>query len=94
LVEKFRINTEKLFGEMQAELKKNNADGVRLVGHTLKGSSRSMGATRLGDLWEQMEKMAVKNELSEIPALADEIKNEIGKTFASFERFLSTDKAA
>jgi two-component system sensor histidine kinase/response regulator len=62
-----------------------NADSVKRVAHTLKGSSVNMGAIRLAKVCEQLQEMVAAEELKMAPSLLDELEAEFHRVRALLE---------
>src|SRR5688572_19881271 len=58
IIRTFRAHVEKLMTEVDETIATANTERLSVIAHTLKGSSRSMGAEKLGSLFEKVEKTA------------------------------------
>ena len=52
-------------------------EDVKAVAHTLKSSSRSVGAMRLGAICEQLEKLVAENDVVGISMLASKLDDAV-----------------
>jgi len=57
----FALETPLILGRMRTSLEAGDLDGVRVAAHSLKGSSRCVGALQLGGLCERLEGAARAN---------------------------------
>jgi signal transduction histidine kinase/CheY-like chemotaxis protein/HPt (histidine-containing phosphotransfer) domain-containing protein len=55
---KFLHSAQEGIGDMEAALGRGDVAALRELGHRLKGSARTVGAFRMGDLCEQLEQLA------------------------------------
>ena len=78
-----------LHAKLEDSLQQSDPKLCRMAAHTLKGSSRSMGAMRLGELWFDLQKRADDGDLTDARELIAAAKTE----FARVEKFLLELKA-
>ena len=76
LAETFRHDARRLVDTLARSAKAHAAEEVRRAAHTLKSSARIFGATRLGDLCDELERTAAARALDGALDLVDEIRIE------------------
>ncbi|WP_069471018.1 response regulator [Candidatus Marithrix sp. Canyon 246] len=64
IIEKFLEDTPKQLEKLTIALKNNKLKDIERITHSLKGSSRSVGALRLGEIAFQAEQLTKDNELT------------------------------
>lgn len=65
-----------LIDEAERMLAAHDANRLKEVAHTLKGSSSSMGLRRFSELCFELEMLARENDLAEAPTKIDQIRIE------------------
>ncbi len=75
----------RLLHKLGQSLQASNLQEMQDIAHSLKGSSRVLGATGLANLCEQIELKLKKNELQELDSLLQQIEN----TYQQVQRELS-----
>jgi PAS domain S-box-containing protein len=84
LIDSYLTNSEPLIGAMRNAVAQGDPDGLRLAAHTLRGSSRSIGVVRVGEISLELETMG-RNGLV---AGAEELLDQLGKEFARAKQLL------
>ena len=74
-----------LVNGIQAAAQDSNVERAIYVSHTLKGSARSVGALALGDLCEELERLAKSNDMPSFQRVAPNVT----KVFADLNGELS-----
>ena len=69
LLDTFLESCRDLHARLEESIQASDPQHCRDVAHTLKGSSRSIGAARLGDLWFDLQRVADAGDLSEARAI-------------------------
>ena len=67
-----------------------DAEEVKKTAHTLKGASANSGAVAIQDFAFRIEKAAGAGDLSDLPAMAGNLKDAYDKTEVFFKNYLST----
>jgi HPt (histidine-containing phosphotransfer) domain-containing protein len=62
-----------------------NADSVKRVAHTLKGSCGNMGAIRMAKTCEQLQEMGASADLVKVPSLLDQLEAEFDRVCTLLE---------
>lgn len=63
LLDDFVAQTENLLVQIEAAIAMQNATALRFAAHTLKGSSFSIGAHRLGELCADLERLSAQSDV-------------------------------
>jgi histidine phosphotransfer protein HptB len=66
LVDTFLEDAPKLFVELKAALKADNADSFRRAAHSLKSNSATFGARHLSEQARELEMMGKENKLTQV----------------------------
>jgi HPt (histidine-containing phosphotransfer) domain-containing protein len=67
----------------------NDADSVKRIAHTLKGSCGNMGAVSMGAICAELEEIGRSEDLAVAPARISNLEEEFGRVRAVFEKELS-----
>lgn len=76
LIELFKTATSQKLVEMQKQLELGNFPALKKIAHSLKSSGGSVGALRLANLSERLEKLPSESMKNEAPALISELDRE------------------
>lgn len=74
MVDTFLVYATKLIGEARHGLAAGDLEPVLRMGHSLHSSGRTMGALRMMDLGERIEKQIRAKRMTELPSLLDEME--------------------
>jgi HPt (histidine-containing phosphotransfer) domain-containing protein len=69
-----------LMTELTSAVGRGHAPAVRRAAHNLKGSSRTLGATRVGDVASDLEAAALDGDLSVAGELLDSLRSGLHET--------------
>jgi PAS domain S-box-containing protein len=89
LIDLFLEDMPKHTRKMEEALKREDAAGLKSAAHSLKGSSRNMGALRLGQLCADLETQAKEGNLTQAPQLFADIQAE----FAEVQKALESERS-
>jgi two-component system, sensor histidine kinase and response regulator len=78
IISTFLENAQKLVDSLTTAASENNVEKAIYAAHTLKGSSRSVGANLLGDLCEELEKLARSGDMDGFRTLAGRVPEIFG----------------
>ena len=84
----YRENSPRLFSEMRAAVKANDAAKLRMAAHTLKSSSASLGAARCAALCGELEALGSTTNLSIVPAKIEGLGLELESVYQALEAAL------
>jgi CheY-like chemotaxis protein len=79
IIDKFSQDTPKQLEKLQTALQANNQKEMERLAHSLKGSARSVGALRLGEVAFIAETAANQGDLSQIEQLLSTLIEELGQ---------------
>jgi len=85
LIELFRKDTTKRMAALRAGLDEGDFEVVQHEAHSLKGSSRSMGAERLATLCEGMEQLSKSRSVRAVESLFSAAEVELGRVLEAFD---------
>ncbi|MCW8878785.1 MAG: Hpt domain-containing protein [Kangiellaceae bacterium] len=66
LLETYVEDTQQKIEQLKSEIKEKNTDSIRRTAHSIKGSSKNVGATELADWCQQMETGAREENLQDV----------------------------
>ena len=89
VMETYRSSLERLLGELTLARTRHDAASLRLVTHTLKSSSASVGALALSALCAQAEQAARDGQVDDLPSLLDQLVVEAVRVDAAVVQLLS-----
>ena len=84
MLDVFLESCHNLHAEVDDSIQQSDAKRCGTTAHTLKGSSRSIGAMRLGELWFELQQRAYAGDLTDAPDLSTAAQAE----FMLVEKFL------
>lgn len=85
----YRSSLARMLGELTLARRHNDAASLRLVTHTLKSSSASVGALALSALCAKAEQSVRDGRLDDLPALLDQLEVEAVRVDAAVLQLLS-----
>jgi HPt (histidine-containing phosphotransfer) domain-containing protein len=85
----YRSSLDRLLGELTLARRHNDAASLRLVTHTLKSSSASVGALALSALCAKAEQAVRDGRLDDLPTLLDQLEVEAARVDAAVLQFFS-----
>lgn len=91
LLESFRSSSTRLLEELGVALEARDFEGIRRRAHQLKGGSRTLGATRLGDVFHEMEQA---RDVETLDRCLTRARAELPLVLTAFERFAQSASAA
>ena len=77
ILEEFATSATPYMAELDAALASRSADGVRSLAHKLKSSSRTVGASQLGDVCEALEHSAPDQDWDSIACQEQLLKDHL-----------------
>lgn len=77
ILEEFATSATPYMAELDAALANRSAEGVRSLAHKLKSSSRTVGASQLGDVCEVLEHSAPDQDWDSITAQEQQLKDQL-----------------
>ena len=86
----FLEDTQKLMHTLRHAVQKVDAPIIRQSTHTLKGTSASMGMTRLAQLSRELELMAKADDLADAPQILAQIEDEYQRIQVALLAFSET----
>ena len=81
------------FAEIRDALQTGNAEQVKSVAHSLKGSYRSLGTPRIAELSRLLEDLGARGETDGGEAILDQLETCFEETSAALQTFLDARKA-
>lgn len=90
ILEEFAISATPYMTELDAALADRSAEGVRALAHKLKSSSRTVGASALGDTCEVLEQSAPSQNWDSISAQELKLKNQLESVLAYIQELLGS----
>lgn len=85
----YRASLARLLGQLTLARERDDAASLRLVTHTLKSSSASVGALALSGLCSKAEQAVRDGRLQEVPPLLDQLESEAVLVDAAVLQLLS-----
>ncbi|EIJ42312.1 PAS domain S-box [Beggiatoa alba B18LD] len=79
LVHAFEDDTPKQLDKLQQALQNNAQKDAERIAHSIKGSARSIGALRLGEVAFNTERMAAEGQLHEVEKLSHQLQEEFSQ---------------
>ena len=92
LIKSFLDHTVEAIKDLDRLIRKNQAQSVREVAHSLKGSCQMLGAKRMGVVCANLESLAKSGQLEGAVELLDRLDNELIPVSAKLGRFLTDDQ--
>ncbi len=89
LIRTFLDETPVILERLHAALANDDAGGIRLNAHSLKGSSAEFGASWLAELCRQLELAGKNGDLDTAPDLLGEIEDEYARVQSALMRLLT-----
>jgi len=89
LVLSYQQDSEVLITQLTEAIIQQNAKEITIAAHTLKSSSANLGALKLSELCQILEKQARHNELSNISTLLTELKSEYQLVSTALQHILN-----
>ncbi|MEK7989633.1 MAG: response regulator [Thiotrichaceae bacterium] len=86
IVDKYREDTPKQIAKLEQAINNNDTETVERAAHSIKGSSRSIGAMRLGQAAFQLERLTKDTELTDLLSNVGLLQNEFSALLAEWER--------
>jgi HPt (histidine-containing phosphotransfer) domain-containing protein len=74
MIDIFLVYAPKVIAEARSGLARGDLEPVIRMGHSLRSSGRNLGAIRMADLAERIEKAGRGGELPLLPSLLDQIE--------------------
>jgi CheY-like chemotaxis protein/HPt (histidine-containing phosphotransfer) domain-containing protein len=87
----FREGTQPLIDDLRAAAATQNGGAIIHAAHTLKGSSLTIGANRLGAVSAEVERLGRANQLEDVVPLVAEVQAEFDLARAAAEREIARD---
>lgn len=88
LVASYEQEAPALIAAIRKAIAEAHSEKLRAAAHTLKGASRNLGATRLGDMCAEVEKIGKAGLVNVDPALLREIESEYPRVRDALEKAL------
>lgn len=85
----YRGSLARLMGQLAQARAQSDTAGLRLVTHTLKSSSASVGALSLSALCSSAEQAVREGDLDALPALLDSLESEAARVDVAVSQLLS-----
>jgi signal transduction histidine kinase/DNA-binding response OmpR family regulator len=85
LIELFLSDVPPQLAALREVVKAGEAHSVGRIAHTLKGSSGSMGATRMTTICSELEEVGASGDLSRTPELLERLEEEFGRVRIALE---------
>jgi HPt (histidine-containing phosphotransfer) domain-containing protein len=89
LLRTYREQAVTQIADLRAAAAKDDADAVRLIAHTLKSASFSIGANGIGELCTQLENNARANQLGSNATLCGELVERFTALLGEIEPYLT-----
>lgn len=85
IVDKYREDTPKQIAKLEQAITENDTATVERAAHSIKGSSRSIGAMRLGQAAFQLERLTKNTELTHLHSQVGQLQHEFSTLLAEWE---------
>ncbi|MCV6637527.1 response regulator [Candidatus Albibeggiatoa sp. nov. NOAA] len=85
IVNKYREDTPKQIAKLEEAITNNDTATAERAAHSIKGSSRSIGAMRLGQAAFQLERLAKDTELTTLLPNVSQLQNEFSELLAEWD---------
>ena len=85
LVDSFRSDSLTRLRDLEAACISNEAEEVRLLAHSFKGSSSNVGAMKVSMTCKEIENLAVNEQLDVALNLLSRLKNELEESLTELE---------
>src|SRR5215210_1918033 len=85
LAEMFFDDASSRLAELREAVEAGDAEGVKRVAHTLKGSSGNMGAARMSAICAGLQDVGTSGDLARAPGLLEELEEEFGRVRPALE---------
>jgi HPt (histidine-containing phosphotransfer) domain-containing protein len=79
IIDDFLADVEVRLAELAAAAQAGEPDTAKRAAHTIKGSSRSFGATRLSTLAAELEQLGLRSEFDAVTTRLPELREEIDR---------------
>lgn len=89
IVKEFVSAAKESWEQVEGCAKLKDTGALTRMAHGAKGEARNAGAAHLGDLYEQLERSAKRNQVADIPALLDAIPVELTRVEVFVRNLLS-----
>ncbi|WP_353571156.1 response regulator [Candidatus Albibeggiatoa sp. nov. BB20] len=86
IVNKYREDTPKQIAKLEQAIGNNDTATVERAAHSIKGSSRSIGAMRLGQAAFQLERLTKDTELTDLLPNVSQLQNEFSALLAEWDK--------
>jgi PAS domain S-box-containing protein len=86
IVNKYREDTPKQIAKLEQAINNNDTATAERAAHSIKGSSRSIGAMRLGQAAFQLERQAKDTELTNLLPNVGQLQNEFSALLAEWDK--------
>lgn len=85
ILEEFKHSSIPYMAELDEAMASSDVDGVKSLAHKLKSSSRTVGASPLGDLCEYLEGIAPDSDWGEISQLQAKVKQSLSEVIQAID---------
>ena len=85
LAETFSGETSSALSALREAVAASDAQFVKSIAHTLKGSSGSMGAQRMSAICAELQDVGASGDLPSVPGLLERLEEEFGRVRAALE---------
>lgn len=92
IIEKYKENALLIIENITSAVDKDDIDSIKLYAHTLKGSSDSMGASRLSQLASTIEARVAESDLCSISSLLETLESDYLETMKVFEHLMANNR--
>lgn len=93
-IESYFNTANNLIESLKQAIEAENLDKVTDAAHSLKSSSRQVGAEKLGNYMEELEKIGKSKNLSELDQIFLEIQNEYSRVEKELRSYMDGEEAA
>ncbi|MBF0380912.1 MAG: response regulator [Magnetococcales bacterium] len=88
IIDRFINRLPKQLKVIKNGIEENNLSEVKQAAHKLKGMAKQFGATRLGELCDQLEELIINNQQDKLLALLDEMTNESENVIGELQKVI------
>lgn len=85
LVDSFRSDSMERVKGLQLACQDDDAEQLRLLSHSFKGSSSNLGAVKVAATCKQIEDLARQDQVAEAGALMAQLQSELNEALAALE---------
>jgi len=89
VVQEFVLSARESWVEVQGQAARRDANGLTRAAHGAKGEARNAGAVALGDLYEELERIAKNDNFEAVAPVLSAIPAEIGRVQDFVDRFVA-----